>query len=302
MLKTFTVCGAPEEILIDAKPHIGTDRLRGVLKALRGKLLSLGADILFESKATGLTVADGHVTAVETNDERIETDAVYLATGHSARDVYTWLDTLGVPMDAKPFAVGVRIEHPQPLIDTAQYGSSAGHPALPPADYKLNVRTPDGRGVYTFCMCPGGTVINASSEENHLNLNGMSRHARDGANANAALLVGVKPADFGGPLEGIALQRRIEEAAFAIGGVSRALPARGGFPFRQTIARLRHGAAQLSARRDPFRYLRHLPRFYCRQPALRASAARPAPAGLRPARRAAMRTGNALLLAGAYPA
>ena len=218
ILRTFTACGAPEEILFDAKPHIGTDLLRGVLKALRGKLLSLGVEILFERKATGLTIENGKVTAVEAGEERFETDAVYLAAGHSARDVYAWLDQLGVPLAAKPFAVGVRIEHPQALINKAQYGGFADHPALPPADYKLNCKTPDGRGVYTFCMCPGGEVMNASSEEGLLNLNGMSSHARDGQNANAALLVGVRPDDFGGPMDGIAFQRRIEEAAYTIAG------------------------------------------------------------------------------------
>ena len=218
VLQTLVTCGAPEEILYDAKPHIGTDLLRGVLKALRGKLLALGADIHFETKATGLTVEAGRVTAVEAGDARFPTDAAYLAAGHSARDVYAWLNNLGVPLAPKPFAVGVRIEHPQPLINQAQYGGFAGHAALPPADYKLNVPTPDGRGVYTFCMCPGGEVMNASSEEGCLNINGMSRHARDGENANAALLVGVRPGDFGGPLDGIAFQRRIEEAAFAVAG------------------------------------------------------------------------------------
>lgn len=218
VLRTFVACGAPEDILIDAKPHIGTDILRGVLKTMRSRLLSLGAEILFERKATGLTVENGRVTAVEAGAERFETDAAYLAAGHSARDVYLWLDALQVPLAAKPFAVGVRIEHPQALIDRAQYGGFAGHPGLPPADYKLNVKTPDRRGVYTFCMCPGGEVINASSEEGRLNLNGMSAHARGGTNANAALLVGVRPDDFGGPMDGIAFQRRIEEAAYAIGG------------------------------------------------------------------------------------
>ncbi len=218
VLRTLVACGAPEDILTDARPHIGTDLLRGVLKALRGKLLSMGATIRFEQRVTGLTLENGQVTAVRVDTERIQTDAVYLATGHSARDVYAWLDALGVPMAAKPFAVGVRIEHPQAMIDQAQYGGFAGHPALPPADYKLNAKTPDGRGVYTFCMCPGGEVMNASSEAGRLNINGMSRHARNGVNANAALLVGVKPEDFGTPLQGLALQRQIEEAAYAIGG------------------------------------------------------------------------------------
>ena len=219
VLRTLVACGAPEEILTDARPHIGTDLLREVLKAMRGRLLSLGAELYFDRKVTGLFTENGRVTAVIAGADRLETDAVYLATGHSARDVYTWLHDMDVPLASKPFAVGVRIEHPQALIDQAQYGGFGGHPALPPADYKLNAKTPDGRGVYTFCMCPGGEVINASSEPGRLNLNGMSRHARNGANANAALLVGVKPADFGDPLDGIAFQRRIEEAAFAFAGM-----------------------------------------------------------------------------------
>ncbi|MBE0601828.1 MAG: hypothetical protein IH607_08560 [Firmicutes bacterium] len=218
ILRTLTACGAPEEIVYEAKPHIGTDLLRGVLKALRGRLLSLGAEILFERKATGLTVENGRITAVEAGAERFATDAVYLATGHSARDVYLWLDALHVPLASKPFAVGVRIEHPQALINRAQYGRFAAHPALPPADYKLNAKTPDGRGAYTFCMCPGGEVMNASSEEGRLNINGMSSHARSGQNANSALLIGIRPDDFGSPLDGIACQRRIEEAAYAIAG------------------------------------------------------------------------------------
>ena len=218
VLRTLVSCGAPEDILIDAKPHIGTDLLRGVLKTLRGKLLKLGADLLFERKATGFAIENGRVTAVLAGGERYETDAVYLAAGHSARDMYELLDTLHVPLQKKPFAVGVRIEHPQAMIDKAQYGPLAGHPALPHADYKLSMQTPDQRGVYTFCMCPGGTVMNASSEEGRLNINGMSSHARGGQNANSALLVGVRSDDYQDPLDGLAFQRRIEEAAFAVGG------------------------------------------------------------------------------------
>ncbi len=226
VLETFAVCGAPGDILVSARPHIGTDRLRGVLVQMRKRLAALGGEVLFGHKATGLEVRDGRVAGVEVaagvNGARVflETDAVYLASGHSARDTYEWLNALGAPMQAKPFAMGVRVEHPQALIDRVQYGAFAGHPALPPAEYKLNVPTPDGRGAYTFCMCPGGRVINASSEPEGLNVNGMSLHARDGENANAALLVGVFPADFGadGPLAGVALQRSIERAAFRMGG------------------------------------------------------------------------------------
>ena len=230
VLQTFVECGAPEDITIAAKPHIGTDLLRGVLVALRQRLIELGGEVFFSHRVTGLTVQNGSVTGVQVvaaNAEApvsIATDAVYLAIGHSARDTYAWLQALGVPMQAKAFAMGVRIEHPQAMIDRAQYGSAAGLAGLPPAEYKLNVPTPDGRGAYTFCMCPGGQVINASSEEGLLNINGMSRHARGGENANAALLVGISPADFGtdDPLGGQALQRQIERAAFAIGGEYRA--------------------------------------------------------------------------------
>jgi uncharacterized protein len=230
VLQTFATCGAPADILVSARPHIGTDRLRGVLVEMRKRLTALGGEILFGHRAVGLKVLNGHAAGVEAVTEAsgarvfLDTDAVYLAIGHSARDTYEWLNALGVPMQAKPFAMGVRVEHPQALIDRAQYGAFAGHPALPPAEYKLNVPTPDGRGAYTFCMCPGGRVINAGSEPEGLNVNGMSLHARDGENANAALLVGVTPADFGadGPLAGVALQRSVERAAFRMGGGYRA--------------------------------------------------------------------------------
>ena len=154
-------------------------------------------------------------------EEELAAGRVFLAIGHSARDTYQWLYELGLPMQQKPFAVGVRIEHGQSMVDRSQYGRAAGHPALPPAEYKLNAPTPDGRGVYTFCMCPGGRVICAASEPDGLNINGMSLHARDGENANAAVLVGVRPEDFGSghPLAGVAFQRGIERAAHhAVGG------------------------------------------------------------------------------------
>ena len=226
VLQTLVTCGAPEEILISARPHIGTDLLRGVLTQARQRLLALGGEVLFGHKAVGLVLRDGQVAGVRLvrapggDAFTLDTDAAYLAIGHSARDTYAWLQALGVPMQAKPFAIGVRIEHPQALIDRAQYGAAAGQAGLPPADYKLNVPTPDGRGAYTFCMCPGGQVINASSEAGLHNVNGMSLHARGGENANAALLVGVSPADYGSPdaLAGVALQRSIERAAFALGG------------------------------------------------------------------------------------
>lgn len=228
VLETLARCGAPEDILIAQRPHIGTDELRRVLVNVRSELTRLGADVRFGWKVTGLDVKDGRVRAVfaahEGGQDELAADAVFLAIGHSARDTYEWLHHLGLPMQPKPFAIGARIEHLQSDINRAQYGAAAGHPALPPAEYKLNVPTPDGRGVYTFCMCPGGQVINASSEQGGVNVNGMSLHARAGVNANAAVLVGVRPEDFGSehPLAGVEWQRRIERAAFQLTGSLKA--------------------------------------------------------------------------------
>ena len=224
VLETLCRCGAPEEIRLSQKPHIGTDELRNVLRNARMKLIELGAEVRFSCRMTGLQMKDGRVCAVETTQGVIETAHVFAAIGHSARDTYAYLQSIGLPMQPKPFAVGLRIEHLQKNIDRSQYGASAGHPALPPAEYKLNVHTPDQRGVYTFCMCPGGQVINASSEADGVNVNGMSFHARNGRNANAAVLVGVNPADFGSddPLAGVAFQRKIEQAAFGITGSLKA--------------------------------------------------------------------------------
>ena len=231
VLQTLYECGAPESILTAQKPHVGTDVLRQVLVCARRKLIELGGEVRFGCKVTGLSLRDGRVCGVHYREAAPnaeegfwETDAVFLAIGHSARDTCRWLYELGLPMEPKPFAIGARIEHPQSLIDRGQYGPTAGHPALPPAEYKLNVPTPDRRGVYTFCMCPGGQVIAAVSERDGVNVNGMSFHARNGENANAALLVGVRPEDFGSehPLAGIEFQRRIEQAAFRATGSFRA--------------------------------------------------------------------------------
>ena len=231
VLQTLYECGAPESILTAQKPHVGTDVLRQVLVCARRKLIELGGEVRFGCKVTGLSLRDGRVCGVHYREAAPnaeegfwETDAVFLAIGHSARDTCRWLYELGLPMEPKPFAIGARIEHPQSLIDRGQYGPAAGHPALPPAEYKLNVPTPDRRGVYTFCMCPGGQVIAAVSERDGVNVNGMSFHARNGENANAALLVGVRPEDFGSehPLAGIEFQRRIEQAAFRATGSFRA--------------------------------------------------------------------------------
>ncbi|MBQ8555726.1 MAG: FAD-binding protein [Clostridia bacterium] len=230
VLKTFVDHGAPEDILYLAKPHIGTDRLKGVVASIRNEIISLGGQVMFETKVTGLITRGQHVEGVtilhhgQAGD--ILTGSVLLAIGHSARDTMQTLFNQGVMMVQKPFAMGVRIEHPQSLISKAQYGPAWQHPALGAADYKLAVHTPDGRGTYTFCMCPGGEVIAAASQEGGLCVNGMSYHARAGRNANAALLVGVRPEDFGDdhPLAGFVWQRSIEQAAYRLGGGSYKAP------------------------------------------------------------------------------
>ena len=231
VLDTFVRHGAPEEILWLQKPHIGTDRLKGVVASIRGETLSLGGDVRFSTRLTELRLQGHHLVGIVTEGargrEEIRTDALLLCIGHSARDTLQALFVQGVRMTQKPFAMGVRIEHPQQLIDQAQYGPSAGHPALRHAEYKLHVPTPDGRGVYSFCMCPGGLVIASASQPGGVVTNGMSFHARDGVNANAALLVGVRPEDFGDdhPLAGFVLQRQIEKAAFALAGGGFQAPA-----------------------------------------------------------------------------
>lgn len=230
VLEELAAAGAPPEILTDAKPHIGTDRLPGVVRAIRQKILALGGQVRFSTRLTGLDWAEGAVTGVRVftpcGEEAIPCRRLILAVGHSARDVFSLLDGLGLPLEPKPFSVGVRIEHLAAQIDRAQYGAFAGHPALGAADYKLNCRLPNGRGVYTFCMCPGGTVTGAASEPGGVVTNGMSPWARDGVNSNAALLVGVSPEDFGsGPLDGVAFQRQIEQAAFRLAGGGFLAPA-----------------------------------------------------------------------------
>lgn len=219
VLEEMVEANAPKEILYDAKPHIGTDLLRGVVKRIREKIVSLGGEVRFFAKVTDILVESNQVKGVTLeNGEKIETHDVILAIGHSARDTFEMLHKKGVFLEQKPFAMGVRIEHPQKMIDFAQYGDAAAK--LPPADYRLTYTTKKGRGVYTFCMCPGGYVVAAASEEGRLAINGMSEHARDGENANSALLVQVFPKDFGSdhPLEGMYFQRRLEEKAFALGG------------------------------------------------------------------------------------
>ena len=226
VLETFVRMGAPEEILYDAKPHLGTDLLVGIVRSLREEIIRLGGSVRFRTRVDDLILRDGAVRGVVTSDgTRIESDAVVLAIGHSARDTFRMLNAHGVPMEAKAFAVGVRVEHPQELIDRSQYGTSdTSHTG--PAPYKLTNRCRDGRGVYSFCMCPGGYVVNASSEPGHLAVNGMSYHARDGINANSAIVVTVGPDDFlpfapdaaDPALSGIYFQRELERRAFALAG------------------------------------------------------------------------------------
>ncbi len=233
VLKTFAAHGAPEEILWQAKPHIGTDRLSGVAKGMRMEIEALGGMVRFSSKVTGFLVEGGAVRGVWIGEEFLRTDCCILAIGHSARDTMKALRAAGTAMVPKPFSMGVRIEHPQRWVDQAQYGAFAGHKALGAADYKLSVHLPSGRGAYSFCMCPGGVVVAAASETESVVTNGMSSFRRDGVNANSALLVDVRPEDFGekDPLAGFAFQRLWEERAFALGGGGYRAPAQRAVDF-----------------------------------------------------------------------
>ncbi len=231
VLETFVQAGAPSSILWQAKPHIGTDALRRTVRGLREEIIRLGGQVRFHTCVTDIVLQDGALRALHVStpdgEEELPCNRVILAIGHSARDTVEMLCRRGLPMEQKPFAVGVRIEHPRQMIDRSQYGAAAGHPALGAADYKLHV-TPDGcRGVYTFCMCPGGVVIAAASEEGGVVVNGMSEHARNAVNSNSALLVGVEPADFGSrdPLAGFAFQRQLEASAYRLGGGGYRAPA-----------------------------------------------------------------------------
>ena len=218
VLKEFVLHGANPKILTDAKPHIGTDVLVDVVKNIRQEIILLGGRVLFETKLQKINTYNNIVSSITANDREIACDKVILATGHSARDVFEFLRDSGIAMERKPFSVGVRIEHLQEDINKALYGKFYNHPKLSAADYKLAVHLENGRGVYTFCMCPGGEVINASSENGGLAVNGMSNSKRDGVNANSAVLVGVNPDDFAGDdvLAGCEFQRVIEQKAYTI--------------------------------------------------------------------------------------
>ena len=222
IFRIFVTHGAPGDILWSHKPHIGTDVLRRVVVSLRRELLALGCDLRFGHQMTGLAIHGGRLTGLQITADgasyALPCEALLLAPGHSARDTFSMLLEQGVPMEAKPFAIGVRIEHSQAAVSQAQYGPA--WTKLPPSDYKLACHLPDGRSAFTFCVCPGGQVVAAASEPGRLVTNGMSCRARDGGNINGGFLVGVSPSDFGSshPLAGIAFQQRWEEAAFTLGG------------------------------------------------------------------------------------
>lgn len=219
VLKTFVKFGAKESILYEAKPHIGTDVLSRVVKNMRQEIIRLGGEVRFENQMTDIILQNGQVKGVRVNDrEVIPCEQLVLAIGHSARDTFAMLYEKRIPMEAKAFAVGLRVEHPQEMINLSQYGKR-NPGSLGAAAYKVTARTGTGRGVYSFCMCPGGYVVNASSEEGRCAVNGMSYSGRDGENANSAIIVSVTPEDYGSehPLAGIEFQRKLEERAYRLG-------------------------------------------------------------------------------------
>ncbi|AZZ43742.1 hypothetical protein C1896_01685 [Pseudomonadaceae bacterium SI-3] len=227
VMHEFVRAGAPEEIMFVSKPHIGTFRLTGVVSTMREEIKALGGEVRFDSRVVDFVIEDGRIQGVRLADgEEIRSRYVVLALGHSSRDTFRILHERGVYIEAKPFAVGFRIEHPQSLIDNARLGKYAGHPELGAADYKLVYHAKNGRAVYSFCMCPGGTVVAATSEPNRVVTNGMSQYSRNERNANAGIVVGINPEeDFpGGPLAGVELQERLESHAFELGGSDYCAP------------------------------------------------------------------------------
>ncbi|MDO8262726.1 MAG: NAD(P)/FAD-dependent oxidoreductase [Gallionella sp.] len=226
VLEEFVKAGAPEEILYVSKPHIGTFRLVGMVEKMRETIQSLGGEIRFESRVDDIAITDGQVTGVMlAGGEHIATNHLVLAVGHSARDTFEMIHKRGIYIEAKPFSIGFRIEHPQSLIDRARYGSNAGNPQLGAADYKLVHHASNGRSVYSFCMCPGGTVVAAASEPGCVVTNGMSQYSRNERNANSGIVVGITPEDYpGSPLAGMKFQRRWESRAFELGGGNYCAP------------------------------------------------------------------------------
>jgi hypothetical protein len=255
VLRIFVETGAPESILYDAKPHVGTDILMDVVSHMREQIIDWGGQFRFETQVTDLIMEQGNVKGVVLDEgrEQLSSDVVVLAIGHSARDTFQMLSDRQVPMEAKAFAVGLRMEHPRKMIDRLQYGLEE-HPLLPTASYKVTAQTSEGRGVYSFCMCPGGYVVNASSEEGRLAVNGMSYSKRDGANSNSAMIVTVTPDDFGeekGPLSGVAFQRSLEERAYQIG--QGAVPVERYGDFRQAVTGTPAQESEIEKRYPDFR-------------------------------------------------
>jgi uncharacterized protein len=249
VMHEFVRAGAPEEIMYVNKPHIGTFRLTGVVSAMREEVIALGGEVRFESKVTDLLLEEGRIEGIVLADgSTIRSRHVVLALGHSARDTFRMLHRRGVFIEPKPFAVGFRIEHPQSLIDKARLGKYAGHPELGAADYKLVHHAKNGRSVYSFCMCPGGTVVAATSEPERVVTNGMSQYSRNERNANAGIVVGINPEqDFpGGPLAGMELQERLEARAYELGGRDYCAPGQLVGDFLRGIPSTRLGEVEPS--------------------------------------------------------
>ena len=246
VLEEFIRFGAPDEIRKVAKPHIGTDRLRNIVKNLRREILRCGGEIRFSTKLTGIGIKDGKISSVALSDgSEMKTEVLILAIGHSARDTFELLGRSGIFMTSKPFSVGVRIEHLQSEIEKGLYGEFAGHPSLPRGEYQLSLRK-GGKAVYTFCMCPGGTVVGAASENGGVVTNGMSEYSRNGKNANSALVVSVDEADFGGGcLGGVEFQRKLEYAAFKTAGENYRAP------YQTVGAFLGNGKTAVKSRVEP---------------------------------------------------
>ncbi|MBE6879098.1 MAG: hypothetical protein E7488_08080 [Ruminococcaceae bacterium] len=241
---TLVQYGAPQAIKHIAKPHIGTDLLVGVIKNIRNEIIRLGGEVQFSTKLLDINIKNGTVHSVTTTNGVINTQVLVMATGHSARDTFFMLKDKGLSMEAKPFSVGIRIESLQTDIDKGLYHSLAGHPALPKGEYQLSYNTKE-RGVYTFCMCPGGNVVAAASEEDTVVVNGMSYHARDGRNANSALVVSVTPEDFGGDFtKAVDFQRHLEKKAFELGGRNYKAPCQTVDRFLQNKAGMNTGRVE----------------------------------------------------------
>jgi uncharacterized FAD-dependent dehydrogenase len=249
VMHEFVRAGAPPEILFVSKPHIGTFRLTGIVEKMRAEIIALGGEVRFESKVTDVLIDLGRIAGVVLeNGETLTSRFVVLALGHSSRDTLRMLERRGVFLEAKPFAIGFRIEHPQSLIDGARFGRFAGHPELGAADYKLVHHAKNGRSVYSFCMCPGGTVVAATSEPGRVVTNGMSQYSRNERNANAGIVVGINPeVDFpGGTLAGVTLQEQLEEKAFELGGRDYCAPGQLVGDFLRGVASTQLGEVQPS--------------------------------------------------------